>query len=74
MSEYKPNTQAYIDVINTKVIHADEKSVIKKSFGGTKMQSGKESESSKELLISRVKENTPEPKPEENSEDKSEDK
>ena len=42
-------------------------------WGNSKMESGKESESSKELLINTIKENTPEPKPEKNSEDKSED-
>ena len=47
---------------------------VKAGFGGAKAKPGKESESSKILLINTIKENTPEPKPEENSEDKSEDK
>jgi len=121
MSIYKQSIQAFIDVIDAKIIPAEDfpdllkvaeempeddeeiaiqieswlevesRSEIQEaymvnlknlpdsnlstlSFGGAKMESGKESESSKELLINEIKKNTPEPKPEENSEDKSEDK
>ncbi len=34
-------------------------------FGGAKMEPGKESKSSKQLLINKIKKNTPEPKPRE---------
>ncbi|OZH54834.1 hypothetical protein AFK68_08365 [Hydrocoleum sp. CS-953] len=71
----KPESRSKIkEVYRVNLTNLPNSNVTKLGFGGAKMEPGKESESSKELLINKIQKNTSEPKPKENSEDKSEDK